>query len=164
MSGDTKLKRQGSNTTKKITRPHKEYKDPESVVNDGRLSNDEKQHTLASLEQDARQLVTAAGEGMDGGEGNNLRDVLLAKAKLEHRSSEAAFAQVVERLQAALAPAQGTKFHAIIANAIDAVGDAERAIDEMRQESAATPSGAPRPGSRAELEEELTKEKLDPGA
>jgi hypothetical protein len=146
----------------KTTQPNSEHRDPAALVNDHGLSTEEKRDALEALEQDARQLAIAGGEGMSGGEKTNLRDVLLAKATVDRRSSDAAFAQVVALLETKRALAQGTEFQTVIANAIEALNAAERAIANMEQ--ASPPSDAPRPGSRAELEEELEKEKLDPGA
>jgi hypothetical protein len=146
----------------KTTQRNSEYRDPVAMVNDHGLSTEEKRHTLEVLEQDARQLAIAAGEGMSGGESTNLRDVLLAKAAVDRRSSDAAFAQVVALLKTKRTLSQGTEFQTLIANAIDALNAAEQAIADL--ERASPQAGAPTPGSRAELEEELENEKLDPGA
>jgi hypothetical protein len=66
----------------KIARPDAHFAEPEDVVVDGSLSRDEKSEVLDSLELDARLLVTAASEGMSGGELNKLREVLQAKNHL----------------------------------------------------------------------------------
>jgi hypothetical protein len=166
MHDDAILKKANSPSSRrparpKTTQPNREQQDPAALVNDDGLSTEEKRHALEALEQDARQLATAAGEGMSGGESTNLRDVLLAKTTVDRRSSDAAFAQVVALLKTKCTLAQGTEFQTVIANAIEALNAAERAIANMEQ--ASPPSDAPRPGSRAELEEELEKEKLDPG-
>jgi hypothetical protein len=58
----------------KLARPDAHFAEPEDVVVDSSLSTDEKFAALDSLELDARLLVTAASEGMSGGELNKLRE------------------------------------------------------------------------------------------
>jgi aminopeptidase N len=136
----------------KVEQPHKAFEHPAEVVADPTLSKDEKRVALDSLEQDARQLVNASGEGMDGGEDANLREVLLAKKTLELPPAELAFAVVMQRFEAKLAEADGTGVHKVITQAIVAMKAALEAIDRMEE----------RPDSQQELNEELAKEKLDP--
>jgi hypothetical protein len=145
----------------KVIHPHEAFRHPAQVVADPDLSKDEKRRALESLEQDARQLEIASGEGMEGGESANLRDVLLAKKTLALPPSEHAFAVVLQTFESKLAKAQGTDVHPVIANAIDAIRSAQAAIERLEQ-AQAVPAGAARPGSEQEFEEELEKEKLDP--
>jgi hypothetical protein len=53
-----------------------EYRRPIEVITDPLLSKQEKAESLEDLEQDARQLATASGEGMSGGEPTALAEVL----------------------------------------------------------------------------------------
>ena len=147
----------------KVEQPAMVFSDPGEVVADATLSTREKLHTLDSLEQDARQLAVASGEGMSGGEETKLRPVLQAKRSLDAPSAEAAFAIVARTFEEQLAETLGTEAHVLITRAIDAIKAAREAI-AARAHAPAPPAGAPEPGSTKELEEELDKEKLDPGA
>ncbi len=147
----------------KVEQPAKEYSDPAQVAADPSLSTRQKRQALNSLEQDARQLAVAAGEGMSGGEETKLRHVMETKRSLESPSPDDAFAVVLRTFEDALNKTHGTESHALITRAIEAIGAARQAIEEQK-EAPPTPPGAPEPGSEEELEEELDKEKLDPGA
>jgi hypothetical protein len=87
----------------KIEQPHAHFDSPGQVVADPALSKDEKSEALETLEQDARLLSTASGEGMTGGEETNLQDVLNAQQGLKGRTaaptsgSEAEVAEEVEK-------------------------------------------------------------------
>ena len=144
----------------KVHQPHMEFEHPAEVVADPELSRHEKAAALDALEQDARQLATASGEGMAGGESTNLRDVLIARDSLG-LSAEAAWDVVLRALEANLPRTTGTEAHVAISQAIDALHAARRAIDDLAR-TPPTPPGAAKPGSDQELEEELEKEKLDP--
>lgn len=133
------------------------------VVADPTLSKQDKTHALDSLEQDARQLAVAAAEGMSGGEETQLRPVLQAKRSLELPSDAAAFTVVQRELEQKLRETQGTGAHAAISRAIDAINEARAAIADLAN-APKVPPGAPLPGSDEELQEEIDKEKLDPGA
>ena len=50
----------------KVEHPAENYAKPADVVRDGELSLEEKKKALDIWEQDARQLVTASNEGMEG--------------------------------------------------------------------------------------------------
>lgn len=143
--------------------PANAFSDPSQVVSDPRLSVGEKRATLDSLEQDARQLAVASAEGMAGGEESKLRNVLEAKRLLDPPSLDAAFSVVLRAFEEQGRDALGTDLHASIERAIDAIATARQAIANRAKTPAAS-SGAPAPGSRQELEEEMEKEKLDPGA
>ena len=67
----------------KLGKPHAYFDRPQDVAVDPMLSKKEKVEALGTLEQDARQLTTAAQEGMTGGEENKLHEVLDAKKVLE---------------------------------------------------------------------------------
>ena len=65
-----------------LDQSHPNFEAPKQVVADPDLAPHEKVKLLDELEQDARQLATAAGEGMSGGEPTNLHEVLDAKERL----------------------------------------------------------------------------------
>jgi hypothetical protein len=151
-----------SRTNAKVEHPDKEFSNPTDVVVDPSLSTHDKLDALNSLEQDARQLAVATEEGMTGGEESQLRPVLQAKRSLEPPSPEAAFTVVLRELDQTLRQAQGTDAYAVISRAIDAIHEAREAIANLAN-APKVPPGAPKPGSREELQEEIDKEKLDPG-
>ena len=62
---------------------HPNFDAPIEIVADPSLSKQEKAEALEDLEQDARQLAIASGEGMSGGEPTALAEVLHAKEALE---------------------------------------------------------------------------------
>jgi hypothetical protein len=51
-----------------IDNPAKVFDKPSDVVNDSKLSDEQKKNALNAWEQDARQLMTASNEGMPGPE------------------------------------------------------------------------------------------------
>jgi hypothetical protein len=51
-----------------VNNPATVFEKPSDVVNDSKLSNEEKRKALDAWEQDARQLMTASNEGMPGRE------------------------------------------------------------------------------------------------
>jgi hypothetical protein len=161
MSNQTEMRTSDSEPKAKVHRPHEEFNHPAEVIADPALAKDEKLSALDALEQDAKQLAIASGEGMSGGEETNLRDVLVAREMIDLRPSDAAFAVVIQTLESKLAGAEGSDLRGVIAHAIDAIHAARNAISRM-DEIPDPPRGAPRPGSQSELEEELAKEKLDP--
>jgi len=82
----------------KLEKPANHYKSPDDIVKDKDLSPAEKRQALNTWEQDARQMLTASNEGMEGDqEGLDRRDshrlgeVVRAKdkigAKPEHKHS-----------------------------------------------------------------------------
>jgi hypothetical protein len=161
MSNQTKMRTSGSRPKAKVHRPHREFNHPAEVVVDPALAKDEKLSALDALEQDAKQLAVASGEGMSGGEDTNLRDVLVARKMIDLPPSDAAFTVVLQTLESKLAGAEGSDLHGVIAHAIEAIHTARNAIERVGG-MPPPPPGAPAPGSRQELEEELAKEKLDP--
>jgi len=62
--------------------PRSAYDTPEQVLADPRLDRHGKKAILRTWEQDAKQLLTAEGEAMSGGEPNMLRRVELALNRL----------------------------------------------------------------------------------
>jgi hypothetical protein len=81
---------------------------------------------------------------------------------LELPSSDAAFTVVLRTFEEQLRETLATDTHVLISRAIDAIHAARAAMVD-RADSPAPPPGAPEPGSTEELQEELDKEKLDPG-
>jgi hypothetical protein len=76
----------------KIERPAENYARPADLVRDEKLSLEEKKQALDVWEQDARQLITASNEGMEGeaigpdrDENHMLDQVLNAKQKVGAR-------------------------------------------------------------------------------
>jgi hypothetical protein len=81
----------------KIEHPQSYYATPDELISDRALSVDEKIKALKGWEQDARQMLTASGEGMPGSEEgldpdshNMLGQVERARDKLQRTSSRAA--------------------------------------------------------------------------
>ena len=83
----------------KLERPADCYKSPEDITKDTKLSPDEKRQALNTWEQDARQMMTASNEGVEGDqEGleqhatHRLGEVVRAKAKIgakpKHKPSQ----------------------------------------------------------------------------
>lgn len=105
----------------KVEQPHVHFEHPTEVVTDISLTKDEKLRALEALEQDARQLSTAAAEGMEGGEDNRLDEVLDAKDALDLPPADVAFEVVMQRLKATLPGIEEGEEHQLIVNAIDAL-------------------------------------------
>jgi hypothetical protein len=85
MTGKTRHQR-------KVERPAENYARPADLVRDEKLSLEEKKQALDTWEQDARQLVTASNEGMEGeaigpdrDENHKLDQVLEAKQEIGAR-------------------------------------------------------------------------------
>jgi hypothetical protein len=72
---------------------------PHEVVGDPALSKEQKKDALDVLEQDARQLSVASGEGMTGGEPTGLHEVLDAKDSLELEPTAHAYGLVLKDLR-----------------------------------------------------------------
>lgn len=161
MTSTTNSRGGNSSAAEKIEHPAKQFSDPAEVVTDRSLSTQDKRVALDTLKQDARQLAVAAGEGMAGGEQTNLRNVMEAERSLEP-STDAAFTAVLRSFEEQRQNTHGTEADVLITRAIDAIHAAREAI--RRQQRAPVPPGAPQPGSKEELQEEINKEKLDPGA
>jgi hypothetical protein len=94
--------------------------EPHHVVLDGSLSNGQKAAALDQIEQDHRQRMQAASEGMEGSESTKLHDVLGAKDALAEWQVVEAYRTVLQDLEfryiAETAPATRELLdHAIIA-------------------------------------------------
>src|SRR5262249_50094194 len=50
----------------KLEQPASHYKSPDEITKDADLSEEEKRQALNTWEQDARQMMTASNEGMEG--------------------------------------------------------------------------------------------------
>ena len=81
----------------KIEHPQTHYASPEQLIDDDALSVDEKIKALKVWEQDARQMLTASGEGMPASEEgldpdshHMLGQVERARAKLQGAANRAA--------------------------------------------------------------------------
>ncbi|HEY9359117.1 MAG TPA: hypothetical protein VIQ50_01685, partial [Xanthobacteraceae bacterium] len=73
----------------KLEHPANHYKSPDEITKDTDLSEDEKRQALNTWEQDARQMMTASNEGMEGddegldqSDTHRLGEVVRAKAKI----------------------------------------------------------------------------------
>jgi len=73
----------------KLEQPANHYKSPDEITKDADLSEEEKRQALNTWEQDARQMMTASNEGMEGddegldrSDTHRLGEVMRAKAKI----------------------------------------------------------------------------------
>jgi hypothetical protein len=73
----------------KIEQPANHYRSPDEITKDADLSEEEKRQALNTWEQDARQMMTASNEGMEGddegldqSDTHRLGEVMRAKAKI----------------------------------------------------------------------------------
>ena len=73
----------------KLEKPANHYKSPDDIVKDKDLSLAEKKQALNTWEQDARQMLTASNEGMEGDQegldrrvSHRLGEVVRAKDKI----------------------------------------------------------------------------------
>ena len=107
----------------KVEKPHAHFDAPHEVVIDPALSKEQKVEALNSLEQDARQLAIAAGEGMSGGEDATLQEVLHAKDALELPPIAYAYEVVLKDLQLKQTSNEGTAIRPIVEQAIRALED-----------------------------------------
>jgi hypothetical protein len=145
----------------KTTKPHAAFDTPGEVVADPALSVKEKVAALESLEQDARQLSVASGEGMAGGEPTGLHDVLEARDALERPQVAQAYDAVSIDLRSRLKAAGTIDEHAAIMRAMTAL-DAVLPTPARHDEAGSDAKVEPAAGSIAEMEAELALEKLDP--
>jgi hypothetical protein len=79
--------------------PSAHLAEPNRVVLDGSLSNGEKAAALDQIEQDPRQLMLAASEGMEGDGSTKLHDVLSAKDALAASERAEAYRTVLQDLE-----------------------------------------------------------------
>ncbi len=151
-------------TRAKVAKPHAHFEEPADIVIDPALSKDQKKKALDSVEQDARQLLDASSEGMSGGEMNKLHEVLDAKDALELPPVAFAYDVVVKDLRSTLrtdvSPAERSDVEQAL-NALDAVARVGAIKNDPRVVTAED-DGLPLPGSEAEMDDEIAREKLDP--
>ena len=90
------MARAASSKVDRIEHPQSHYATPDELIEDRALSFEEKLDALRIWEQDARQMLTASGEGMPGsGEGTDRNDhpmlgqVKRAKDKLQRSAKPA---------------------------------------------------------------------------
>jgi hypothetical protein len=105
----------------KVEHPHAHFANPSEVIIDPELSKLEKVRALESLEQDARQLATAAAEGMTTGEKSGLQVVLAARDALELPPFDLAVSAVLQGLRTRLQGTAPGDVHRLIARAIEAL-------------------------------------------
>jgi hypothetical protein len=139
----------------KTTKPHAHFDAPGEVVADPALSKAQKAAALDSLEQDARQMAVASAEGMSGGESGKLHDVLEAKGALELPPVEYAYGLVVQDLQSRRAATPAGAAHTALDQALAALQGVMRLPPPAVAQAVAAEA-------RAEAEEEIAREKLDP--
>ena len=90
MSKEAAMPSAAPSKTDKIEHPQSHYATPDELIDDRALSVDEKIRALKVWEQDARQMLTASGEGMPGSDegldpdsDHMLGQVERARAKLQ---------------------------------------------------------------------------------
>lgn len=151
-------------TAAKIAKPHAHFDGPADVVVDPALSTDQKKEALDAMEQDARQLLDASSEGMTGGEPNNLHEILDARDSLELPHVTHAYNVVLKDLRSTLRSDVGQEERAEVEQALTALDAVARttAIKPDPRIVTTQGDGTPVPGSKAEIEDEIAREKLDP--
>lgn len=115
----------------KVEKPHKHFEAPLEVSLDPALSKEQKLQALDHLEQDARQLAIASSEGMSGGEGTNLHEVLTAKDALELPPTAHAYDAVLHDLRLRQRDNQSAPLRDVIGRAISAL-EALQSMDRRR--------------------------------
>jgi hypothetical protein len=155
---------QNKTTQAKIKKPHIFFDEPREVVIDPALSKNQKIKALDALEQDARQLSVASAEGMTGGEPSKLHDVLDARDSLELPPTAYAYDVVLKDLRSRLKTDMTADARAVVERALAGLHAAAR--PSVSHPAAGAPGtagdGNPRPGSAAEIADEISREKLDP--
>lgn len=151
-------------TNAKVAKPHAHFDGPADVVIDPALSKDQKKEALDAMEQDARQLLDASSEGMTGGEPNNLHEVLDAKDSLELPPVAQAYNVVVKDLRSTLQAGVSQEERVEVEQALTALNAVARATAVKSDPRIVTTKddGVLAPGSEAEIEDEIAREKLDP--
>ncbi len=151
-------------TAAKIAKPHAFFAEPHDVLTDPDLSKEQKTEVLATLEQDARQLVVASDEGMTGGELGKLHDVLVAANTLALPPIALAYDLVLNDLRARLKDEAPGDARTVMELALAAV---EAATASAASHTAAATADAMRAASAkaafdAGIADEIAREKLDP--
>ena len=147
-------------TQAKTQRPHAYFDEPQEVMIDPTLSKEQKEVVLDTLEQDARQLSVASAEGMADGEPTMLHDVLKAKTSLELPSIVDAYDAVLKDLQSRLRTHATVEKRAAIEQAIAALHAVVKLSAPVASGSEA--DGELEPGLSGDIDEEVSREKLDP--
>lgn len=148
----------------KIEKPHKFFAEPHDVLTDPALSKEQKTEILATLEQDARQLVAASDEGMTGGEQGKLHDVLAAGHTLALPPIAHAYDLVLNDLRSRLKDEAPGDARAVIEMALTAV---EAAMASLASHTAIDAAEAIRTAAAKTafdegVADEFAREKLDP--
>lgn len=148
----------------KLAKPHAFFAEPHDVLTDPALSKEQKTEILATLEQDARQLVAASDEGMTGGELGKLHDVLVATNTLALPPVAHAYDLVLNDLRSRLKAEASGDARTVIQLALTAV---EAATASLASHTATASADAIRTASAkasfdAGIADEIAREKLDP--
>jgi hypothetical protein len=145
----------------KIEEPSVVFGEPREVVIDPALSKEQKMEALDALEQDARQLSVASAEGMTGGEPSKLHDVLDAKDSLEVPPIGNAYGIVLSDLRSRLKADVTGDTRDVLEKALEAIDAVVRLFTQKT--AACVPASGTDVGPRgAEIDDEVTREKLDP--
>ena len=152
----------------KIDRPHAFFRHPQEVVIEPTLTKDQKTEALDAMEQDSRQLAAASDEGMAGGERNKLQDVLEAKDLLALPPVELAYETVLKDLRSRTKTDVAGDARALLEQALAALSAVVKS-PSLNDPANAGPANAgpgtydgPSPGSPADINDEMAREKLDP--
>ena len=148
----------------KLAKPHAFFAEPHDVLTDPALSKEQKTEILATLEQDARQMVAASDEGMTGGELGKLHDVLVATNTLALPPVAHAYDLVLNDLRSRVKDEASSDARAVIQLALTAI---EAAMASLASHIDAASAAAIRTASAkacfdAGIADEIAREKLDP--
>jgi hypothetical protein len=151
-------------TQAKTQRPHAYFDEPQEVMIDPTLSKEQKEVVLDTLEQDARQLSVASAEGMADGEPSKLHDVLKAKDSLELSSIVDAYDAVLKDLRFRRRTDATVEKRAAIEQAITALNAVVElsALKSAQGASGSEADGELEPGLSGDIDDEVSREKLDP--
>lgn len=151
-------------SAEKIHKPHAFFAEPHDVLTDPALSTAQKAEILATLEQDARQMVTASDEGMTGGEPGKLHEVLAAATTLALPPVARAYDLVRNDLRSRLKVGDPGDGRAVIELALTAVEAAVRSMASHTAEDAAEAmrSASTKAAFDVDVADEIAREKLDP--
>jgi hypothetical protein len=147
-------------TRAKVKQPHAFFEKPHDVLTDPSLSKEQKKQALDALEQDARQLSTAAAEGMTDGEPSRLHEVLAVRDRLDRPPLADAYDIVLKDLRAKLTTNATGETRAMAEQALAALGALAPTSAAGNRDAGA--GGAPKPGSAADINDEVAREQLDP--
>jgi hypothetical protein len=134
---------------------------PNAECADCAIIQQEKCTVATASASKSRQSTAKAESSRQTGDDDSRRQTA-AKSHPRTPSFEEAFTLVLRWFEERGEETSGTDARVAIDRAIDAMKVARQAISDQAEQPPAPP-GAPAPGSREELKEELDKEKLDPG-